>query len=75
MSDREKEVIILRNGFGTEPMTLEEIAHSFGISRERIRQLEGRALRKLKKSQFLGELVDCLESKQQGDEPIKIKRL
>ena len=75
LSDREKEVLILRNGFNAEPMTLEEIAHYFGISRERIRQLEGRALRKVKKSQFFSELVDCLEVKKQDDEPIKIKRL
>lgn len=75
LSDREKMVLILRNGFDSEPMTLEAISHSLGISRERIRQLEARALRKLKKSQFFGELVDCLESKEQDDQSIKIRKL
>lgn len=49
LSPHERKVIILRFGLeGGRPMTLEEIGREFGISRERVRQLEARALRKLR---------------------------
>lgn len=47
----EKEAQILRLRFGLDdgnPRTLEEIGKMFGVSRERIRQIEGKALRKLR---------------------------
>jgi RNA polymerase primary sigma factor len=48
LSHRERKVLELRYGLaGGEPMTLEEIGRHFGITRERIRQIEGRALLKL----------------------------
>ena len=46
-----KEEMVLRMRFGIEndnPMTLEEIGESFGITRERVRQIEQKALNKLK---------------------------
>ncbi len=47
---RERQVLELRFGIGTgEPHTLEEIAEIFGRSRERIRQIENFALRRLRK--------------------------
>ncbi len=49
LSPREREVLILR--FGLEdgrPRTLEEVGQSFGVTRERIRQIESKALRKLR---------------------------
>lgn len=49
LSPRERRVIQLRFGLlGEQPHTLEEIGHEFGVTRERIRQLEGMALRKLR---------------------------
>lgn len=49
LSPRERRVIQLRFGLmGEQPRTLEEIGHEFGVTRERIRQLEGIALRKLR---------------------------
>jgi RNA polymerase sigma factor (sigma-70 family) len=46
---REREVIILRYGFDRgEPRTLEEVGERFNLTRERIRQIEGRALGKLR---------------------------
>lgn len=46
---REKKIIIDRFGLdGTEPKTLEKIGEDFGVSRERIRQLEAQALRRLR---------------------------
>jgi len=49
LKDREKQVIILR--FGLEdghPRTLEEVGKIFNVTRERIRQIEAKALRKLR---------------------------
>ena len=49
VDDREKKVIILRFGLrGQEPHTLEETAKQFGITRERVRQIEAIAIRKIK---------------------------
>jgi len=46
---REREVIELRFGLrGAEPMTLEEVGQAFGVTRERIRQIETNTLKKLK---------------------------
>jgi RNA polymerase primary sigma factor len=47
----EKKVIILRFGLdGEEPQTLESIGKAFGVTRERIRQIEQKALNKLRKT-------------------------
>ena len=45
---RERQVIELRFGLrGNEPMTLEEVGRAFGVTRERIRQIETNTLKKL----------------------------
>ncbi len=50
MSDREREILDLRFGLtNTKPQTLAEVAKKIGVSRERIRQIEESALKKLKK--------------------------
>lgn len=49
LSEREAGVIELRYGLnGAEPKTLEQIAGSFGVTRERIRQIEAKTLEKLR---------------------------
>ena len=49
LDDRERQILILRFGFGEhDPHTLEEVAKNFGVTRERIRQLEGVALKKIR---------------------------
>ena len=49
LAEKEKRVLHLRFGFGDrEPMTLRAIGSEMGISRERVRQVEGRALRRLR---------------------------
>ena len=49
LSEREREVIRLRFGLETgKPMTLEEVGKKFNVTRERIRQIETAALRKLR---------------------------
>ena len=47
LKDREKDVICRRFGIGRFEQTLEEIARVYGVTRERIRQIESKALRKL----------------------------
>ena len=51
LDDRERDILRFRYGLerGSEPQTLEQVGNRFGVTKERIRQLEGRALRKLKK--------------------------
>jgi DNA-directed RNA polymerase sigma subunit (sigma70/sigma32) len=50
LSDREREVVGLRYGLGGgKAHTLQELGAHFKVSRERVRQIEGQALRKLRK--------------------------
>lgn len=49
LSPREQRILRLRFGLdGDEPQTLEELAEDMGVTRERIRQIERRALRRLR---------------------------
>ena len=49
LSEREAEVLRLRFGIGVpKAMTLEEVGQHFGVTRERIRQIEDKAIRKLR---------------------------
>jgi RNA polymerase primary sigma factor len=49
LSPREARVLRMRFGLcGERPYTLEEVGQKFGLTRERIRQIEGRALRRLR---------------------------
>ena len=50
LPERERQVIELRYGLGNaEPLTLEEVGRTFGVTRERIRQIENNTLKKLKR--------------------------
>jgi len=61
LDEREKEIIKMRYGLdGEEPKTLEEVGEKLGISRERVRQLEQRALKKLKAVALKKHLKDFL---------------
>ncbi len=62
LKDREKQVIIRR--FGLEdghPRTLEEVGREFDVTRERIRQIEAKALRKLRNPIRSRKIKDFLE--------------
>ncbi len=62
LSDREARVLKMRFGLdGHRPMTLEEVGREFGVTRERIRQIEAKALRKLKHPSRRKKLQDYLE--------------
>ena len=60
LPERERKVIELRFGLsGTQPCTLEEVGQAFGVTRERIRQIENNTLKKLEglpEAQALREL-------------------
>ncbi|MBO7332702.1 MAG: sigma-70 family RNA polymerase sigma factor, partial [Alphaproteobacteria bacterium] len=51
LTDREKEIIQMFFGIGMQEMTLEEIGDRFGLTRERVRQIKEKAIRRLKQSQ------------------------
>ena len=62
LADRERKVIKLR--FGLEdghPRTLEEVGREFGVTRERIRQIESKTLSKLRHPSRSGKLKDYME--------------
>ena len=62
LSDREKRVLILRFGLKDgRPKTLEEVGKEFNVTRERIRQIEAKALRKLRHPSRAKKLKDYLE--------------
>ena len=62
LSDREARVLKLRFGLeGNKQMTLEEVGKVFGVTRERIRQIEAKALRKLKHPSRRKKLQDYLD--------------
>jgi RNA polymerase primary sigma factor len=62
LSDRERRIITLRFGLENDrPMTLEEVGKEFNVTRERIRQIEAKALRKLRHPSRSRKLKDYLE--------------
>ena len=61
LTSREAEVIRLRFGFmDGQPWTLEEVGNRYHLSRERIRQIEAAALRKMKRLSRIRKLKNCI---------------
>ena len=61
LSEREEEIIRLRFGIGRDmPYTLEEIGRVMGLSRERVRQIEATALKKIQQAEEKGTLREFL---------------
>jgi len=59
LSPREQQVVRLRFGIGQdEPWTLEQVGRSLSVTRERIRQIEGVALKKLKEPHVKAQLIE-----------------
>jgi RNA polymerase primary sigma factor len=62
LTDRERRVLLLRFGLEDDrPRTLEEVGKEFNVTRERIRQIEAKALRKLRHPSRSRKLKDYLE--------------
>ena len=57
LSTRERQVLAYRFGMGSEPRTLEEVGRDFGVTRERIRKIETKALRILRTSRKCNRLL------------------
>ncbi|MDQ4081931.1 MAG: sigma-70 family RNA polymerase sigma factor [Actinomycetota bacterium] len=61
LPERERQVIELRFGLGgDQPRTLEEVGRAFGVTRERIRQIENNTLKKLESLPEAQGLKDCV---------------
>ena len=61
LDEREQKILQHRFGInGVRPKTLEQIGNMLGFSKERIRQLEGNALKKLRNNKNLKQLEDFL---------------
>ena len=61
LSDREANILRLRFGIGgKKAMTLEEVGKEYGLTRERIRQIEAKALRKLRHPSRSNLLKECM---------------
>jgi RNA polymerase primary sigma factor len=62
LSERERKVLELRFGLGDgAPRTLEEVGKQFRVTRERIRQIEAKALRKMRHPTRLRHLHGFIE--------------
>ena len=61
LSDREQKIIKMRFGIGGDrPHTLEEVGEEFSVTRERIRQIEAKALSKMRKNKDMKKLKEYL---------------
>lgn len=62
LSPKEERVIRMRFGIGVnEQSTLEDIGNKFGVTRERVRQIESKALEKLKSAELARKLQEAFE--------------
>jgi RNA polymerase primary sigma factor len=62
LPERDRKIIELRYGLnGNEPMTLEQVGQEFGVTRERIRQMEIKTLRRLQAFRMARALQDSLK--------------
>ena len=62
LNDREKHVVRMRFGLdGGQPRTLEEVGRHFGVTRERVRQIEARTMAKLRHPHRSQKLRDYLD--------------
>jgi len=62
LSPREQKILKMRFGLGiNRNYTLEEVGEEFGVTRERIRQIEAKALQKLRKHKEVQKLIDYLK--------------
>ena len=77
LTDTEMKVLMLRNGFNNmKPLTLSEVGTICNLTHQRVRQIESRALFKIRKSKYISSFVDYMDSPDQALKTIKgYKRL
>ena len=72
LTEREKVILLARFGFyGGKEFTLEEVGQSLGLTRERVRQLQERALNKIRKSSRILDYLDYSDKPEESEEAIK----
>ena len=69
LTPRESKILKLRYGFEGDPLSLEQIGAMFDVGRERVRQIEAKALRKLRYPTRLNRVRACL-----GEDEIDMSR-
>ena len=66
---KEKEVLILRFGLdGNKPLTLEQVGKKFKVTRERVRQIESKAIRKLRYNEDINKKIMSYSDEFTGEE-------
>jgi DNA-directed RNA polymerase sigma subunit (sigma70/sigma32) len=62
LEERERAILIYRFGLsGEEPHSIEQASERFGVSRERIRQVEARAISRLRRDQSAQALKEIIQ--------------
>jgi len=75
LDPREIKVLKLRFGFNSKPMTLDQVAKVYKVSRERIRQIEARAMKKIRKAINCNEIMTIVNSDNYFSGKSKVKKL
>lgn len=75
LNERERSILVLRSTLnGRKRMTLDEVGEAYGVTRERIRQIEKRALLKLRRYVKYYDNIDDFIETYDGTKKIKIKK-
>ena len=75
LNERERSILVLRSTLnGRKRMTLDEVGRAYGVTRERIRQIEKRALLKLRRYVKYYDNIDDFIETYDGTKKIKIKK-
>ena len=75
LKDIERDVILSRFGFYNQKIyTLQEIGDKYGLSRERIRQIEDKAIIKIRHSKAANKFAQFLHNPEQGKEQLQVNK-
>lgn len=66
LTEREIEIVSNHFGIGCEMITLDSISNKLGITRERIRQIEARAIMKIRRSNYIKGFADYMDDPEQA---------